>query len=35
MIPKVTFKFDKWKKEKDFDVLINNSIKWIKKNGIK
>ncbi len=24
-----------WKKEKSFDKLINNSIKWIKKNGIK
>lgn len=24
-----------WQKEKDFDKLINNSIKWIKKNGIK
>jgi hypothetical protein len=24
-----------WKKEKNFDKLINNSIKWIKKNGIK
>lgn len=24
-----------WKKEKDFDKLISNSIKWIKKNGVK
>ncbi|MFA5070816.1 MAG: hypothetical protein WC511_00405 [Candidatus Pacearchaeota archaeon] len=24
-----------WKKEKDFDSLIDKSIKWIKKNGIK
>jgi hypothetical protein len=24
-----------WKKEKDFDKLIDSSIKWIKKNGIK
>jgi len=24
-----------WKKKKDFEILINKSIKWIKKNGIK
>lgn len=24
-----------WKKKKDFDKLINSSIKWIKKNGVK
>ena len=24
-----------WKKEKDFDKLMENSIKWIKRNGIK
>jgi len=24
-----------WKKEKDFDILINKSLKWIKENGIK
>lgn len=24
-----------WKKEKNFEKLINNSIKWIKKNGVK
>jgi hypothetical protein len=27
--------FNEWKKEKDFDSLIDKSIKWIKKNGIK
>ena len=26
---------EQWKKEKDFDVLIDESIKWIKENGIK
>jgi hypothetical protein len=24
-----------WKKKKDFDILIDKSIKWIKKNGVK
>lgn len=27
--------FNEWKKNQDFDSLINNSIKWIKKNEIK
>ncbi len=26
---------EQWKKEKNFDILIDESIKWIKKNGIK
>ncbi len=30
-----TYISKEWKKEKDFDVLIDKSIKWIKKNGIK
>jgi hypothetical protein len=25
----------KWKKDKDFDKLTDNCIKWIKKNGVK
>ncbi len=27
--------FQQWNKNKDFEILIDNSIKWIKKNGIK
>jgi hypothetical protein len=26
---------NQWKKNKDFDILVDESIKWIKKNGIK
>lgn len=26
---------EQWKTKKDFNVLVNNSINWIKKNGIK
>ena len=30
----VKFK-NRWKKEKDFDKLTTNCIKWIKRNGAK
>jgi len=32
MIPEIKFKFDI---EKDFNLLLDKSIKWIKKNGVK